>query len=39
MTPIEIMALVAAIIVPIKIIMLLRSHKPWFVNNFTLKEV
>lgn len=30
MTPIEIMALIAAIIVPIKIIMLLRSQKSWF---------
>ena len=30
MTPIEIMALIAAIIVPIKIIMLLRSQKFWF---------
>jgi hypothetical protein len=30
MTPIEIMAFIAAIIVPIKIIMLLRSQKSWF---------
>ena len=30
MTPIEIMALIAAIIVPIKIIMLLRGQKFWF---------
>ena len=30
MTPIEIMALIAAIIVPIKLIMVLRSQKSWF---------
>lgn len=30
MTPIKIMAFIAAIIVPIKIIMLLRSQKSWF---------
>jgi len=30
MTPIEIMALIAAIIVPIKIITLLRSRQSWF---------
>ena len=30
MTPIEIMALIAAVIVPIKLLMLLRSQKSWF---------
>ena len=30
MTPIEIMAFIAAIIVPIKLIMILRSQKSWF---------
>lgn len=30
MTPIEIMALIAAIIVPIKLIMVWRSQKSWF---------
>ena len=36
MTPIEIMALIAAIIVPIKIIMLLRGQKFWF-NTVTMR--
>ena len=30
MTPIEIMAFIAAIILPIKLIMILRSQKSWF---------